>query len=98
MNAIKAIPERSQRYGVERIEGGMIVTHYDPSRVKKFRQSSFFFKNDDLVGITDTNKKLMGWLLSAQPQRTVISVVGMGGSGKTTLVANTFNRSCEATL
>lgn len=43
MNAIKAIPER-EAYGVERIEGGMIVTHYDPSRVKKFRQSSFFFK------------------------------------------------------
>ncbi|XP_040932389.1 disease resistance protein RPM1-like [Gossypium hirsutum] len=30
--------------------------------------------------------------MAEEPQRTIISVVGMGGSGKTTLVANTFNK------
>ncbi|KAL1082215.1 hypothetical protein V6Z11_D09G120500 [Gossypium hirsutum] len=30
--------------------------------------------------------------MAEEPQQTIISVVGMGGSGKTTLVANTFNK------
>ncbi|XVE59662.1 hypothetical protein DITRI_Ditri05aG0063800 [Diplodiscus trichospermus] len=36
--------------------------------------------------------ELLGQLLSEEPRRTVISVVGIGGSGKTTHVANTFNK------
>ncbi|KAL6205932.1 hypothetical protein ACLB2K_023184 [Fragaria x ananassa] len=32
-----------------------------------------------------------GWLMDEEPQQTVISVAGMGGSGKTTLAAKTFN-------
>lgn len=43
------------------------------------------------MGITDAKKKIVGWLLSGHSQRTVITVVGLGGSGKTTLVASTFN-------
>ncbi|XP_040364476.1 disease resistance protein RPM1 [Rosa chinensis] len=41
--------------------------------------------------IEDAKEKSVTMLLSSQAQRTVISVVGMGGSGKSTLVAKTFN-------
>lgn len=92
IKTIRAIPERNQPYGVDRIDGMTTNSHgYDPNRVKIFGESSLFFKDDELVGIEDAKEKLVGWLLSGEPQRTVISVVGMGGSGKTTLVANTFN-------
>ncbi|KAE8735488.1 hypothetical protein F3Y22_tig00000340pilonHSYRG00481 [Hibiscus syriacus] len=47
--------------------------------------------DDDLVGIKKARHELLGWLMAEEPRRTVISVVGMGGSGKNTLVANTFN-------
>lgn len=83
---IRDIPERNQRYGVDRLEG----TGSHDNRVKIHGESSLF-KKDDLVGIVHAEHKLVGWLLNGQPQRTVISVVGMAGSGKTTIVASTFN-------
>ncbi|KAM1120620.1 disease resistance protein RPM1-like [Malus sylvestris] len=88
---IRAIRERNQCYGVDRIQGIGASHNYDPNRVRIYGESSLFFKDDELVGIKDAKDKLVGWLLSEQPERSVISVVGMGGSGKTTLVANTFN-------
>ncbi|KAM1786031.1 hypothetical protein ACFX12_038864 [Malus domestica] len=46
---------------------------------------------DELIGIEDKKQRLMGLLMNGEENEMVVSVVGMGGSGKTTLVANTFN-------
>ena len=54
-------------------------------------ESHLFLKEDELVGIKDKRQLLMGPLMDGEPERTAISVVGMGGSGKTTLVANIYN-------
>ncbi|OMO76982.1 Disease resistance protein [Corchorus olitorius] len=64
----------------------------DSNWKKRLSESSLFFHEDDLVGIKEGQHKLLTWLMSEEPRRTVISVVGIGGSGKTTLVANTFNK------
>ncbi|XVF30622.1 hypothetical protein REPUB_Repub16aG0074400 [Reevesia pubescens] len=92
------IENRNQRYGVNQLEGkdernieGMLG-NYDPNWLKNESESSLFLKDDDLVGIEKTQHELVGWLTNGELQRIVISVVGMGGSGKTTLVANTFNK------
>ncbi|KAF8364612.1 hypothetical protein HHK36_033417 [Tetracentron sinense] len=53
-------------------------------------ESSLFIEDDDLVGIEKENDLLLGRLRDEQSERTVISVVGMGGSGKTTLVAKAY--------
>ncbi|XP_017976946.1 PREDICTED: disease resistance protein RPM1 [Theobroma cacao] len=94
---IKSIPERSQRYGVYQLEvkdknlQGMLG-NCDLNWLKNESESSLFLKDDDLVGIKKTQRELLGWLTNGDLERTVISVTGMGGLGKTTLVANTFNK------
>ncbi|KAM1886164.1 hypothetical protein ACFX14_038746 [Malus domestica] len=86
---IKAIPERNERYGVSTIEG----TSSDsvPRWVKNKAESSLYIMEDELIGIEDKKQTLMGLLMNGKENEMVVSVVGMGGSGKTTLVANTFN-------
>ena len=84
---VKAIPERRQRYIVDCREG---KSSDEDKRVQNYGELSPFMKEEELVGIEDNKKRLMGWLMDEDPGQTVVSLFGMGGSGKTTLVANVY--------
>ncbi|XVE59671.1 hypothetical protein DITRI_Ditri05aG0064600 [Diplodiscus trichospermus] len=88
---MKSITERANQFGAQQLEAGDAST-YDPNWKNRLSESSLFFKDDDLVGIEKARHELLRQLTGEEPRRTVISVVGIGGSGKTTLVANTFNK------
>ncbi|MQL86983.1 hypothetical protein Taro_019512 [Colocasia esculenta] len=54
--------------------------------------ASLFVEEAELVGIDKPREELIGWLVAGDdPSLKVISVVGMGGLGKTTLVRKVYD-------
>ncbi|KAK2994267.1 hypothetical protein RJ640_030385 [Escallonia rubra] len=82
---LKSIPERRQRYLVDPVQ--VAISNESQRRVQNDSEALLFAKDDHLVGIEDDERLLVKWLTDEYPGRSVISVVGMGGCGKSTLAA-----------
>ncbi|XP_026657006.2 disease resistance protein RPM1-like [Phoenix dactylifera] len=76
---------------IKTTEGAMGGSSRNASeKQQNLADSSRFMDEDDLVGIDQNKKKLTEWLLDEDPVGSIISVWGMGGLGKTTLVTNVY--------
>ncbi|CAJ2675225.1 unnamed protein product [Trifolium pratense] len=84
---IYGIKERIERYNFQSSEQqeGLSIKYPD-------RLGSLFVDEGEIVGFEKPKDEIVGWLVDGEEKsRCGISVVGMGGVGKTTLTKNVFD-------
>ncbi|KAF8015246.1 hypothetical protein BT93_H0906 [Corymbia citriodora subsp. variegata] len=54
------------------------------------REDAFLVEEGELVGIDGPREEIIKWLVDGEPGLEVVSILGMGGSGKTTLAKRVY--------
>ncbi|XP_045827041.1 disease resistance protein RPM1-like [Trifolium pratense] len=82
------IKERSKSYDFKPSfeQGSSSSNGIQKSKLHPLREAALYIDEADVVGFEAPKKVLIDWMVKGRKERTVISVVGMAGQGKTTLV------------
>ncbi|ONK71529.1 uncharacterized protein A4U43_C04F9580 [Asparagus officinalis] len=81
------LASQKERYGIE----DESTSSQAPETYRHHQDySSYFLDEEEIVGFKKYRDLLIGWLTEEKPQRTIISVWGMGGLGKTTLAMDIY--------
>uniref|UniRef100_A0A2K2AA02 Disease resistance protein RPM1-like n=1 Tax=Populus trichocarpa TaxID=3694 RepID=A0A2K2AA02_POPTR len=87
---VKAISERRNAFSLNRIDmpstsSATVEKWHDP------RLAALYLDEADVVGIENPKHLLVSWLVEGEENLSSISVVGMGGLGKATLVKKVYD-------
>ncbi|EOY25256.1 Nbs-lrr resistance protein, putative [Theobroma cacao] len=88
---LRKIRSRIRNVSAWQLNNAINLSTTDQGSSSMTTSDALILDSADLVGIDESKELLVRWLVERNPGRKVLSVVGMGGLGKTTLVKQVYD-------